>query len=313
MKPELKLKIHKFLKKYGKLILTIIVALFAIYTINKIVISVGENNKVPVTSYEPNITIMSSEKTPSKVQKTTENFIEEFVEYCNNKQYEKAYNMLSNECREEYYTTLESFKYYVNSRYGTEKIYSLQSYSIYNDKYIYSLRLYDNLLATGLTNSSYMFQEEKIIASYDENKNVVFSIGDFVDKEEIKSVQENDYLKIDVRNKIINYNYELYKVKFTNRSQDIIVIQDGKVEEPEVLLDIGEETRENKEENNIIIYPGESKEYNLSFVKFFDDGDTSKKIIFNNIRVMEQYNPDIQITQDDINNSKDKFSMELGL
>ena len=35
----------------------------------------------------------------------------------------------------------------------------------------------------------------------------------------------------------------------------------------------------------VVLEPGETKEYDFSFPKFYDDGDTSQNIVFNAIRI----------------------------
>lgn len=308
MNPNIKLKIHNFLKKYGKIIGIVICVWVTIILINGL-LKVTDNKKEPSTTYEPHVSIMDqSSSSPKKVQKAMEDFIEEYVEYCNNGEYEKAYNMISEECKDYAFKTLTEYKDYVQNKFNKEKIYSIQNYSNYNGKYIYSVKLYDDILATGLTNSNYMYQEEKIVASYDKDRNVVFSVGNFIEQQEILSVQENDYVKIDVRSKIVKYNFEIYNVKITNKSEKTILIKNNQINN-EVLLNLSNEYRKEISSNNIILEPEESKTINIGFEKFYDDGVDSKSIIFNSIRVVDNYieeNPNED-------NAVHKFSMELGL
>ncbi len=42
------------------------------------------------------------------------------------------------------------------------------------------LKLYDNFLATGLTNQKYRYVEEKMAINYDEDGNIVFSVGNYM-------------------------------------------------------------------------------------------------------------------------------------
>ena len=58
-------------------------------------------------------------------------------------------------------------------------------------------------MATGLTNSDYKYIEEKIVAFYNEDGKLVYNIGGFIGKEYIQGVQENEYLKVDIKDQII--------------------------------------------------------------------------------------------------------------
>ena len=313
MKPNTRLKLHKFIKKYGKLIFIVLITLIVIYAIDKIVDKLSVS-KTPQTSATPNISVINSEKAPSKVQKTTENFVEEFIDYCNSGEYEKAYNLLSDDCKEDRFSTIQEFKDYVKVKFFKSRKYAIQNYSVHNDKYIYNVKLFDDIMATGLTNSDYKYIEEKIVAFYNEDGKLVYNIGGFIGKEYIQGVQENEYLKADIKERYVYYGYEIYKVKLTNRSENIVVIQDGNVEETEVLLDIGnDDKRENVNTNNIVLAPGESKQVSMSFNKFYDDGDDSNSIILNNIRIMNQYTGNEETAEQEINNAIDKLSMEIGI
>lgn len=306
MKADTRLKIHKLFKKYGKIVAIAVIIWISIVFINKFL----EKNSIktePTTTYTPHTAVLDgSGSVPKKIQNSIEEFVEEYVEYCNTREYEKAYNMISDDCKD-FFGSFAQYKSYVSNKFGSKKIYSIQNYSNYDDKYIYTVKLYDDILASGLTNSTYMYQEEKIIAS-NENGKVVFSVGNFVEKKDITSVQENKYLKIDIKNRISKYNFEIYEIKLTNRSENTIVVENGFVEN-EVLLNLGEEYRTQVDATEIILEPNETRVVNLTFEKFYDNGLDSKSIIFNSIRVVENYIEDNPNEE----NSIDKFSMELGL
>ena len=51
--------------------------------------------------------------------------------------------------------------------------------------------------------------------------------GDYIYHSDINSISENQYLKVDVVDKVVNYSIEQYEIKFTNRSNYTIVIADG--------------------------------------------------------------------------------------
>ena len=308
MKADFKLKTNRFFKKYGKIIAIVAFIWLFIIMVNKFL---GDNevNTKPTTTYEPHVSVLNeNSNAPKKVQNSIEEFIEQYVEYCNNGEYENAYNMISDDCKNDNFNTLYQFESYVSNKFTNKKIYSIQNYSNFNGKYIYSIKLYDDILATGLTNSSYKYHEEKVTASYDEDKNIVFSVGNFIEKKDIKSVQENDYLKVDVKSKRVRYEFEIYEVKLTNRSEKTIVIENGYVDD-EVLLDIGADLRTELDRKDIILQPNVSKTVNIIFNKFFDDGRDAKYLIFNSIRVVENY---IENNSNE-ENSIYKFSMQLGL
>ena len=300
LKADMELKSRRFFRKYGKFIIVGVAIFFIIVAVDRIL---KNRKKTPQTTYMPEVSVMDkSQVVPSKVQKKVEDFISEYIDYCNEGDYEKAYEMISEDCKKDYFGTLAEYEEYVSKKFQNSRKYAIQSYSIYNGKYIYSVKLFEDFLATGITNSSYKFQEEKIVASYDENKKLVFSVGNFIEKDELKSVQENDYLKVDVQNKIVLYELEKYRVKLTNKSNYTVIIQNQEADTEEIVLKLGNEIRENIDsENEIILEPGETEYITPMFSKGYDYKTNVNSLMFTSVRVVNDRNEVI-----------DKFSMTMG-
>lgn len=312
--PDLRLKIRHFLKKHQRLIIFIIVILIIIITINRILISLKPKPS-PTTTYTPHISVLdNTSEVPDKVEKSFENFIEKYVIYCNTGDYTNAWNLVSKECKENLFdNSYTDFVEYVQTKFNSHKRYAIQDYSNYNDKYIYSVKIFDDYLATGLTNQTYLYQEEKMVASYDENKNVVFSVGNYMDSKEINAMNANEYLRVEVKEAIEKYGFIIYKVKFTNIKDYTVVIQDENSNTNEVLINVGSENRGPENIFNIILKPGETKEVELSFAKFYDSNLVVNSLILNSIRILENYTGDPELAEQEIENAIDKFSMTIPL
>lgn len=305
LKADIELKLRRFFRKYGRALIVIGVIIAIIIGVDRL-IKISMRNEKPQTTYTPNISVLdSTEKVPTKVQKNFEDFIDEYINYCNNQEYDSAYSMISEDCRNDYFGSLSDFKAYVKNKFTTKKSYAIQSYSIYHKKYVYTVKLFDDFLATGLTGSSYKYQEEKIVASYDDKHNLVFSVGNFIEKNPIESVQENQYVKVDIKNQVIQYDYEQYTIKVTNKSDYTIIIQDGEADDKEIQINLGQEYRPNENTDEIILEPGEATTIKPVFQKFWDDGDETKEVIFTSVRVVEPIDEENY-------NTIDKMSMTMG-
>lgn len=311
---DLRIKIRKFFRKNKLLIFIIII----VWLLLKVLNTYLENLKpiqIPSTTYEPHVSVMDDTSTvPKKLQNPIEETLEKFITYCNNKEYENAYSLLSEECKKDAYSNdIEQFKLYVNRIFPSKKIYSIQDYSNVDGKYIYQVKIFDDFLATGLTDSEYKFYDEKITIVQDENKELKLLIGKFIEKTDVKSVAEDDYVKIDIKDKNVKYDSEIYHVKITNRSEYIVVIADGNTGFEEIAIDLGSEYRYRNDAylENVVLQPGESKEYDFSFPKFYDDGDTSQYMIFNAIRIMENYTGLSENAEQEIENAKTKYSLKI--
>ena len=314
-----RLKIRRFFRKNKKLLFIIFLIWSIIYLINRIIIALPTDTEAE-TTYNPHSSILDTGSTPKSVQKPIEEIIKEYVGLLNEGNFQKAFDMLSDDCKEySFKNDIELFMNHVYTKMPTMKEYSIQNYSNikYGNKqmFIYEVRYFDDILATGLTNSVYEYTQENI-TFYNGEDGLEMNFGDYIYHTDIKSIAENEYLKVDVIDKVVNYSMESYQVKFTNRSNYTIVIADG-VENEEILLGLANETRKRAELNDIVLGPNESFTQTFTFPKFVDDSDNAQKLIFSSVRVMEKYSGKDFATeeqlQSEIDNAISKFSVEVVL
>lgn len=314
---DFRLKIRHWFRKNGKIVFIVVVCFGIVFTVNRFLMKY-DTITVPNTTYTPEVAVMDSkDSAPTRVQTTAEKMIEEYVDYCNEGSYPKAFNMLSDDCKKYAFDdSIDDFSDYVLTKMPTRKKHSIQNYSNYKDYYIYEVKYIDDILATGLTNETYNYATEKIIFTKNNEGSYDMSVGNFVSYDKINNVLENDYLKIDVIDRITRYSLETYSVRFTNRTDSTIVISDNLVSD-EIKLVLPQEYRDYEDSNNVIILePGEKRTFNLRFTKFFDDGDESEGILFSAVRVIENYkgvNGTEEEQKAEIDNAIAKFSVEIPL
>ena len=312
---DLRLKIKHFFRKNKKIIFVIVIVWLFIFFINQVLKLYTPEPEIGDT-YEPHVSVIdSSQKVPEKYQTNIEDLIEEYVSYCNNNDFDKAYNMLSKDCKEYAYPTYEDFIDHLKIVMYTPKKYSIQNYSNLDDMYIYSISYTDDFLATGLTNTEYSYTEEKMAFKENEDGQLEMSVGNFIKHENINLSTENEYLKIDVKDRIVNYATEEYTFRFTNRTNYDIVISDY-VEENEITLSLSNEVRGAEQHEDIVLGSNETKDVKIVFSKYVDDNDSSNFINFNNIRVLEDYYGEFSentVIEDKIINAIAKFSMNVAV
>ena len=194
------------------------------------------------------------------------------------------------------------------------KKYSIQNYSNTKGYYIYEVKYFDDILATGLTNSEYTFTTEKLVLSKSSKGGFEIAVGNFIEYRDIKSVAENDFLKIDIKNCLVRYSTETYEIQLTNRSDYTIVVADNYQEDEVALVLSGEYRGTDNTNTTIVLAPEESITVKLGFMKFIDDNDETQSILFNNVRVLEEYSG-VDASQDikkvEIDKAIDKFSMNI--
>ena len=313
---DVRIKILHFFKKHKKIIFIVVCVWLIVFFINMFLKSYEPEQELQ-TTYEPHTSVMDTTKSvPEKTANEFESLIDEYVGYCNDAEWPKAFNMLSASCQEySFNNDIEEFMKYVYTKMPTPKKYAIQDYSNNGNTYIYQVKYTDDLLATGITNTTYQYTEEKIIFKKQKDGSIEMAVGNFVDFGEIKNISENDYLKIDVKYVVKYYSAEIYTVKLTNRTENTIVIQDDQ-EKNEIVLDLQSgESRQRTDEGNIVLKPNQSQTVKLSFSKFYDNDDDAKSLTFNAIRVMEQYSGTEGVSnetiQSEIQNAVAKFSVNV--
>ena len=288
MNPDAKLllSIRKFFKKYWKIIIIVIVIWIALFLINNYLKNRPEEI-VAINTYEPDNPIMDDgELVPENKKDEVNNLIDTFFNYCNNKDYKNAYDMLTTDCQQYMYSdNLEEFIEYVDSIYTSKKIYNIQNYSNVGNVYIYDMTILDDILSTGTTGGYDTYKEK--ISIIEENGVMKISNQGYIGKTILNNVVgEDQYVKISILNKNMSYQREEYSVEISNKTDGYIVIGNGNVAN-EITLNLGDQTRPALDiiNNPIIIAPGQKVNCFLLFDKYYDDGKDPKEMNFNLIRV----------------------------
>ena len=85
-------------------------------------------------------------KTSSAENKENKKLVEQFLEYCKNNKIEEAYNLISDECKEEKYKTLADFKTnYYNKIFNKKKSIAVKK----QENNSYKVTFYEDMLETG--------------------------------------------------------------------------------------------------------------------------------------------------------------------
>lgn len=312
--PDLRLKVRHFFRNHYKAIIIVITVFLVLVIINRFLISRRYNGE-PKTTYNPNVPVLDSEEAsvPKEVVNEFDKFIEDYVGYCNNRNYVKAWNLISEDCRKNYFVNdYNEFVKYVKQKFdGNTKRYAVQNYSNIDGQYIYNVKIFDDYLASGLTNQRFTFQEEKFVIKYDKDNKLVCSVGNYMNSNKVQYMYSNDYLRVEVTEKIEKYSFIIYKMNFINRTNKTIVIKDGLADGVEVGLVISGEVRPTTENVAIVLQPGETKQVSLSFEKFYDSKKQPEGILLSSVRVMENYTGNPEKAEAEIENAVDKFSATI--
>ena len=270
----------------------------------------------PLTTYKPYVPVMGTdeeEKVPEQYQEPISNLIDEYFNYCNTGEYEKAYSLITEECKAKNYPTLDQFKAYVNTVFeGKKKIYNIQSYSIVDNKYIFNVRILDDILANG-TSDGYYYYEEKFVM-IEENGEIKLSIAEYVGDENLNITVEDANVKIEVVNKSVDYETVTYKLKVTNKTDKYIVFAYN-TSVKEIELYVNGEMRANNNDHFAYFYavPNTTVTQELQFNKFYDEKAEDEKITLKNVRIFNDYDWKVGTTQENLDNAVEVYTIEVPL
>ena len=124
-----------------------------------------------VTEYTNKDSIKSQEtiiggQTKTEDIKTANEIIDNFIKYCNKEEIEKAYELLSDNCKDGMFPTIDDFiKLYYNNVFGVSKTYQMQNWS----GNTYKIEYKDSLLSTG------GIETDKFIRDYIKEENSIIS------------------------------------------------------------------------------------------------------------------------------------------
>ena len=308
-----RLRIANFFRKHKRTVFGILLAWVIIIFINDFF----KNNSFESfqrTTYSPNTPVIDTtgQTVPDNLKQPINTLVDTYFNYCNTKQYDKAYAMLSQECKNIYYPTLQDFKDYVDLVFNENKVYYMQNYSNYNNVYIYRIRIMEDILKTGLTGESdIQYYEEKIAISQDASGKLWLSIREFITTEPMDVVYEDDYMKVRVLQRDVFYENETYTVEVKNKSDYIMVLADG-TENPEMALQVGSSTRAPNDSNlYVVIQPGETQTFTVNFTKFYDESSQSTGLTFNAVRVLKTYSGSPATKQYELDNAVKLYSAQV--
>ncbi len=223
---NLRRSITKNRYKILAIIVAIILILCLIRTLNEL--AKGANNpknENKVTSqtstYKPQETVVLGENVSSIKQEQATKIMDEFIKYCNSKEIEKAYNLLTQECKKEQFSNnIENFKKdYIEKIFTNTKTYNMQSW-INGENPTYKVRITDDILATGEAGETV----EDYVTIVKKDNNYKINLNSYVGKENINKKTSQDGIVITFLNKETNMDYEIYNIEVENNTENTILL-----------------------------------------------------------------------------------------
>ena len=282
--------IRYFNKNREKIIVVIAIIVFAlllIKTLNKIVGLEQSNNSINTTnSIDKEIkdsrdTILSKEKVSESKAKSNYELINKFVEYCNNDEVDNAYNMLTDECKENVYSEIDMFnKNYIGTVFKERKTIKLQSWIEDSDYSTYLVNYTGDIISTGNYTGETEYQDY-ITVDKEQNK---LNINRYIGR---KSLNKEDKIKnIEFKFNYIDIfkDYEIYNITVSNLNDSQIIL-DNVTSVSSTYIETNKGTKINCSNyeagiNTFTYNSGVSKNIKLKFLKQYNKDIIDGKLVF---------------------------------
>ncbi len=270
-----------------------------IYVIIRIInYSIIKNNQENTNSIQDTVTTRqytpsttSPVITDSTISKNTleehTNIIEKFMDYGNSDNVEGAYDLLSQDCKDEMFSTIDRFyNNYFKDVFSEKRSYDMETWMEYNGNVTYRIKYLNDIMATGTINDEFI---EDYFTVIEENGEKKLNINQFIDKFEMDEKGSVQGLDVSIIGRYTYYDYEQYEFVFTNNSEKPITI-DSKNDTETVYIkdnnDIEYTWFGNEIPNEYLtLNPGESRTFRIKFNKLYNPERIDESVNFTDIKV----------------------------
>lgn len=265
-------------------IIAIIILIIAIQAINNIIKNQNvktSNNTINEKEYENNLNInilISNES----VEEDEKLIIDQFIRYCNAGKIQDAYNLLTENCKNELFPTIEHFKNnYYNIYFLTTKLYSKEHFVVDT----YKIKLYDDILSTGNVNTNAI--EDYFTLEKQKDDTIKLNISNYIGNKKINIKNTDENLQIKIVKKDIYKEYEKYELEVTNLTYNTILL-DSK-ENTKTMYLVGDNNVKYYSisheilKENLIIKPKATVKISIKYNKEYNSNRTVNQVVFSDI------------------------------
>lgn len=156
-----------------------------------------------------------------------QNTMKSFVHFCNNKEIDKAYQMLTDECKNAKFQNIDYFKNnYVEIKFSVNKRFKMVKWSEDDNKTTFLVKLYEDLLSTGGSDENY--SEEYCTFVKNDNGIYKLNISNYIYGEEKNVMSTRNGVTVKIEYVDVYESYESMKFSVTNGTAKKICLNGNK-------------------------------------------------------------------------------------
>lgn len=303
---NIKRAIDKNYKLIRQIVIIIVFALFIIKSLNLYYEEKEKRKKIEVAENAASNQVVETPENTTDYYSIESNSVEKtmrsFVQYCNNKEIKNAYKMLTDECKNAMFPTVEEFeKIYINNIYNIEREYELLKWSTDGNIETYQVTLYGNILATGNSNN---FTQEYCTFVKDSNGNYKLNINNYIYGEDRNIENTINNITIKIGHVDIYEEYEEAQITITNNTSKTISLTGNRYKKNIYLQNAKDTTYSSLDSKfdseEIVLKPGAFQTFTIKFNKVYSVNTKAQYLVLS----------DVILDYEDYLNSNDKVNYE---
>lgn len=182
----------------------------------------SSTNSSSTTISKENVSSMTGETVKNSM--SSKDTIKQFVEYCNQGKIEEAYSMLGDDCKERIFPSIERFKsLYYDRIFYINRMYSLENWYTTNKFNTYSIKYFEDILATGNTNSKDNYIDY-ITTTIKEDGKTYISVNSYIGTMDVNKTKTINGITINIEKMHMYMDYMVLGIEVKNDTQNTICI-----------------------------------------------------------------------------------------
>ena len=187
--------------------------------------TVKESKEERLINQKASNPIIDGNNLSKEQREINKNIIDNFFQYCKNGEDEQAYNLLTENCKELFFNTLQDFRVnYINKIISSNMKYDYELWnsSRYN---VYRIKIYEDMLSTGKVSNSY---KEDYFTIVNEKSQTKLNINSFISRVYRNSNVTKNNVTIKVNYIDIYKDTLIYNLTVSNNSSKNIILDTRK-------------------------------------------------------------------------------------
>lgn len=258
---------------------------------------------------ENNINLESEKSVVTGEKKVSSNLnkevqtIQEFLNSCENKDTTKAYEMLTDECKEQLYNSEDEFvEQYCNINFKDNSM----NFNIENwVNSTYKVKMFDDIMSTGKYEDGPVIQD--YITVEKEKNEYKLNINNYIGKNLLNKETTKNNITIKVINRNIYMDYEIYDLEVKNNTENDILLDTKENLESMYIKDTKNVKYSSYSHEislaDLYVQKGQKRNLKIKYYSSYNSGKKIKEIGFSNV-IMEYNKEDNTINREKIQELK---------